>query len=60
MIATLNIFFIAVLGFIYVFNGGDRYDYTRMAPAIYGSLILVCLWLISWPVIKIFRKFSTN
>lgn len=60
MIATLNIFFIAMLGFIHVFNGGDRYDYARMAPAIYGSLILVCAWLISWPVIKIFQKISTK
>jgi hypothetical protein len=56
MIASVNIFFIAVLGFIHVFNGGDRYDYSRMAPAIYGSLILVSAWLISWPLIKLSQK----
>lgn len=60
MMATINLFIIAVLGFVHVFNGGDRYDYTRMAPAIYGSLILAGVWLISWPVIKIFQKFSTK
>jgi hypothetical protein len=57
MIATVNIFLIAILGLIHVFNGGDRYDYSRMAPAIYGSLILVSVWLISWPVIKLSQKF---
>jgi len=60
MIATVNIFLIAVLGFIHVFNGGERYDYSRMAPAIYGSIILVSVWLISWPVIKIFQKISAK
>ncbi|MBX2894174.1 MAG: hypothetical protein KF763_01935 [Cyclobacteriaceae bacterium] len=60
MIATVNIFFIAVLGFIHVFNGGERYDYSRMAPAIYGSLILISVWLISWPVIKLSQKFSSK
>ncbi|MBN8575689.1 MAG: hypothetical protein J0L66_02045 [Cytophagales bacterium] len=57
MIATVNIFFIALLGFVHVFNGGERYDYSRMAPAIYGSLILISVWLISWPVIKVVKKF---
>jgi hypothetical protein len=56
MIATVNIFFIAMLGLIHVFNGGERYDYSRMAPAIYGSLILVSVWLVSWPVIKFSQK----
>lgn len=60
MIASVNIFFIALIGFVHVFNGGERYDYSRMSPAIYGSLILICAWLISWPVIKIFQKFSTK
>ncbi|MCW5912837.1 MAG: hypothetical protein KIT62_17330 [Cyclobacteriaceae bacterium] len=56
MIVTVNVFVIAVFGFIHVFNGGDRYDYSRMAPAIYGSLVLISVWLISWPVIRIFQK----
>lgn len=56
MVASVNIFFIAVLGFIHVFNGGERYDYSRMAPAIYGSLILVSAWIISWPIIRVYQK----
>jgi hypothetical protein len=60
MIATVNIFFIAILGLIHVFNGGERYDYSRMAPAIYGSLTLISVWLISWPVIKLSQKFLSK
>lgn len=60
MITSINIFFIVVLGLIHVLNGGERYDYSRMAPAIYGSLILVTLWILSWPVVRIFQKPHPN
>lgn len=56
LIIAINVFFIASLGLLNVFNGGDRYDYSRMAPAIYGSLILICVWIISWPVYLLSQK----
>ncbi len=56
LIISINVFFIASLGLLNVFNGGDRYDYSRMAPAIYGSLILICVWIISWPVYLLSQK----
>ncbi|MEQ1588209.1 MAG: hypothetical protein ABL895_20165 [Cyclobacteriaceae bacterium] len=56
LIISINVFFIASLGLLNVFNGGDRYDYSRMAPVIYGSLILICTWIISWPVYLFSQK----
>jgi hypothetical protein len=56
LIISINIFFIASLGLLNVFNSGDRYDYSRMAPTIYGSLILICVWIISWPVYLLSQK----
>jgi hypothetical protein len=56
LIITFNFFFLASLGFIHVFNGGDRYDYSRMGPAMYGSLILLCVWMISWPIYLGYKK----
>lgn len=56
LIITFNFFFITSLGFIHVFNGGDRYDYSQMGPAVYGSLILLCGWMISWPFYFIYKK----
>ncbi len=56
LIISINFFFIASLGLINVFNAGDRYDYSRMAPAIYGSLLLICIWIISWPVYMLSQK----
>jgi hypothetical protein len=60
LIISINFFFIVSLGLINVFNGGDRYDYSRMAPAIYGSLILICAWIISWPVYLLSQKIQAK
>jgi hypothetical protein len=56
LIATFNFFFLTTLGFLHVFNGGDRYDFNKMAPVMYLSLILLCAWMISWPVILLYKK----
>lgn len=56
LVITINLFFLASLGFLHVFNGGDRYDYSRMGPIMYGSLILICVWMISWPGYRMIKK----
>ena len=56
LIITINLFFIASLGFLHVYNSGERYDYSGMAPAIYGSLFLVGAWIISWPIYLLSQK----
>ncbi len=60
LIISVNIFFIASLGLLTVFNGGDRYNYNSMAPVIYGSLILICGWIIGWPLYMLSQKFMTK
>ena len=60
LIVTFNFFFFTSLGFIHIFNGGDRYDFSNMGPAMYGSLILLCVWMISWPVFLLYRKITKN
>lgn len=60
LIISVNLFLIASLGLLNVFNGGDRYNYISMAPVIYGSLILICLWIASWPVYLLSQKLSSK
>ncbi len=60
LVVTFNFFFLTSLGFLHVFNGGERYDYGQMGPAVYGSLILVCVWIISWPVYFFSQKFLSK
>jgi hypothetical protein len=56
LVVTFNFFFFTSLGFLHILNGGDRYNFSQMGPAVYGSLILICVWMISWPGILIYRK----
>ena len=60
LVVTFNFFFLTSLGFLYVFNGADRYDFSMMGPIMYLSLILLCIWMISWPVILIYKKLFQN
>jgi hypothetical protein len=57
LIITLNIFFVITLFFLNATNGSERFDFTRIGYLIYGSVLLVGLWALSWPVILIVRKF---
>jgi hypothetical protein len=60
LIISINVFFIVSFGLLSIINSGDRYDYGRMAPAIYGSLILICAWIIGRPVYLLSQKFISK
>lgn len=56
LVITLNIFFVVGFSFIGLYNSAEHFDYTRIGPIIYGSVILVALWAIAWPIISISRR----
>ena len=58
LIITLNIFFIIGMNFISLYNSEEKYDYDRIAVIIYGSLALIILWAVAWPVYVIFKRSS--
>jgi hypothetical protein len=60
LIVTFNFFFLTTLGFLHVFNGADRYNFDNMGPIMYLSLILLCAWMMSWPVIVLYKKIATK
>ena len=58
LIITLNIFFIIGMNFISLYNSEEKFDYDRIALIIYGSLALIILWAVAWPVYAIFKRSS--
>lgn len=58
LIITLNIFFIIGMNFISLYNSEEKFDYDRIAVIIYGSLALIILWAVAWPVYVIFKRSS--
>jgi hypothetical protein len=60
LLATLNLFFIISLSLISTFNSGEQFNYSQIDFIIYGSVILMVLWAISWPFYRLYQKFSTK
>jgi len=58
LVITLNIFFIISLNFIALFNSGEKFDYSRIAFVIFGSIALFILWALGWPFYSLFKKIS--
>lgn len=56
LVITLNIFFVVGFSFIGLYNSAERFDYSRIGPIIYGSVILVALWAVAWPLYSVTRR----
>lgn len=56
LVITLNIFFVVGFSFIGLYNSSERFDYTRIGPIIYGSVILIVVWAIAWPIYSAGRR----
>lgn len=57
LIITLNAFTMVALFTLSALNGTERFDVSRIAFLLYGSLSLVILWCIAWPLFILFQKF---
>ncbi len=60
LITALNIFLIIGVNFVTLFNSAEKFDYSRIGNIIYGSLLLVILWLVAWPIYALVKKISAK
>jgi hypothetical protein len=56
LVITLNAFFFTTLLYLLVLNGGDSYDFSKMGPPMFGSMILIVLWLLGGAFYFILKK----
>lgn len=59
-IILLNFFFSTVLGYFNVLNSGEKFAFERLGIVIYGSVLLIIIWAIGWPVYSLIRKNGTK
>jgi hypothetical protein len=57
LITSINIFFVVAISLIGVFNSYEKYDYGRIEFIIYGSVSLIVLVALAWPVYAASQKF---
>jgi hypothetical protein len=56
-LTCLNIFFIIALSYVKLYNSNEKFDYDRIGFIIYGSVGLIVIWALVWPVYSLSRKF---
>jgi hypothetical protein len=57
LIITINIFMIFALNLVQVYNSAEVFDFSSVGFMIYGSVMLMVLWAISWPIYSLAKKF---
>jgi hypothetical protein len=58
LITTINIFFVIGLSLIGLYNSFETFDYERIGFIIYGSVTLILLWALAWPIYLMIQKIS--
>ncbi|MBS1489260.1 MAG: hypothetical protein JSS93_01925 [Bacteroidetes bacterium] len=53
LVLFTNLFFIVALSFISLYNSAEKFDYPRIGPIIYGSLLLLIGWAMAWPFYRL-------
>jgi len=57
LIILLNLFFVISLSYIGLYNSSEKFDYIRAGIVLYFGIGLIGVWITSWPVILLKRKF---
>jgi len=60
LIVSVNVFFIVTLFFLSAYNTTERFNFQRVGFVVYGSVALVALCALFWPVYSLFRKKSSK
>jgi hypothetical protein len=58
LMAILNIFFIVSFLLISAINSNEKFKYADIGFMIYGSVALIAVWAVGWPVWVLIRKIS--
>lgn len=57
LIITINMFLIISMNAMSVYNSTQVFDHSRVIYYVTGSLTLIVLWALLWPVYRIYQKY---
>jgi len=60
LVAFLNLFLVVSLQFISTYNSQERYNYESIGYIIYGSVALIVLWSMLWPIYRLMQRFTSK
>jgi len=56
LIVTFNVFLIIGINFVALYNSSEKFDFEAIGSIIYGSVILMLIWSIGWPIYSVSKK----
>ncbi|QOI98226.1 MAG: hypothetical protein HRU69_12345 [Flammeovirgaceae bacterium] len=56
LVITFNIFFIIGFSFMGLYNSSEKFDFSRIGWVIYSSVGLIVIWMVGWPIVRLFRR----
>ena len=56
LLICLHLFMSSVFIFAGILNSNEKYDYSRLGPAVYGSFALFCIWIVLYPIVLIYQR----
>ena len=60
LLISLHTFLVSGFIFITIYNSMETYDYSQIGPTLYGSMILLIVWIVGWPAYYFFNKITTQ
>lgn len=56
LVITLNLFLVVALFVLNAVNSTEKFDFGRIGFLVYGSVGLVVIWSLTWPLYLLYRK----
>ncbi|MFM7850890.1 MAG: hypothetical protein ACKO96_03020 [Flammeovirgaceae bacterium] len=60
LVVTFNGFLAIAINYIGLYNSLEKFNYERLGGIIYGSVVLMLLWLLSWPIYSLARRMASK
>lgn len=60
LIIAINFFLVISISFIALYNGGEKYDYSRLEYVLYFSVGLFVTWALLWPFYWGYKRISSK
>ena len=57
LMVTLNGFLAIAINYLALYNSLEKFNYEQIGGIIYGSIVLIVVWLTGWPIYKLTKRF---
>lgn len=60
LMVTINAFLAIAINYLALYNSLEKFNYEQIGVIIYGSIVLIAVWLTAWPLYMLARRLMTR